>query len=61
MVLKVRDRAFEMGLVVYHSVGCADGVNGDVVMLGPPLIVDEAQVNEMVGLLAEAIRLELGD
>jgi adenosylmethionine-8-amino-7-oxononanoate aminotransferase len=30
-------------------------------MLGPPLIVDEAQVEEIVGLLAEAIRLELGD
>ncbi|MBP8949561.1 MAG: aminotransferase class III-fold pyridoxal phosphate-dependent enzyme, partial [Candidatus Promineofilum sp.] len=59
MIHKITDRAFEMGLIVYHSVGCADGVNGDVVMLGPPLIVDEAQVDEMVGLLAEAIRLEV--
>ncbi len=44
VVLKLRDRAFDMGLIVYHSVGCSDGINGDVVMLGPPLIVDEAQV-----------------
>ena len=57
---KVTDRAFDLGLIAYHAVGCADGVNGDVVMLGPPLIVDETQVDDMVGLLAEAIRLELG-
>jgi adenosylmethionine-8-amino-7-oxononanoate aminotransferase len=60
VVHRVIDRAFEMGLIAYYSVGCVDGVNGDVVMLGPPLIVDEAQVDEMVGLLAEAIRRELG-
>jgi adenosylmethionine-8-amino-7-oxononanoate aminotransferase len=56
VVHRVTDRAFEMGLIAYHSVGCADGVNGDVVMLGPPLIANEAQVQEMVALLAEAIR-----
>jgi len=54
------DRAFDLGLIIYHSVGCADGVNGDVVMLGPPLIVDEAQVREMVAILTETIRRELG-
>ena len=56
VVHRVTDRAFEKGLIAYHSVGCADGVNGDVVMLGPPLIVNEAQVAEMVTLLAEAIQ-----
>ena len=61
VVHHIQDRAFELGLVVYYSVGCADGVNGDVVMLGPPLIVNEAQVDEMVTLLVEAIRLELGE
>lgn len=58
---QIQTRAFDLGLIVYHSVGCADGVNGDVIMLGPPLIVDEAQVDEMVTLLAEAIRQTLGD
>ena len=48
-----------MGLVVYHSQGCADGRDGDLIMLGPPLIVNEAQVTEMVGLLAEAIGKQL--
>ena len=53
-------RAFEAGLVVYYSTGCADGRNGDVIMLGPPLIIDEAQIAEMVGLLRVALYEELG-
>jgi adenosylmethionine-8-amino-7-oxononanoate aminotransferase len=53
-------RAFELGLVIYYSTGCADGRNGDVVMLGPPLIINESQIEEIVGILVKAIRLELG-
>jgi adenosylmethionine-8-amino-7-oxononanoate aminotransferase len=54
-------RAFELGLIVYYSQGCADGVNGDVIMLGPPLISTSEQVAEMVDLLATAVRAELGN
>ena len=54
-------RAFNLGLVAYYSQGCADGTNGDLVMLGPPLIVNEAQVDEMVAILAQAVRAELGN
>ena len=57
---RIWNRAFELGLVVYYSTGSADSKNGDVIMLGPPLIIDEAQVGEMVGLLREAIYAELG-
>ncbi len=49
------DRAFELGLIVYYAQGCADGVNGDLVMLGPPLIINEAQIDEMVGILETAV------
>ncbi|MCP4360304.1 MAG: aminotransferase class III-fold pyridoxal phosphate-dependent enzyme, partial [Chloroflexi bacterium] len=35
----IHKRAFDLGLICYYSQGCADGTNGDVVMLGPPLIV----------------------
>ena len=57
---RVWNRAFELGLVVYYSTGSADSKNGDVIMLGPPLIIDEAQTGEMVGLLREAVYAELG-
>ena len=48
-------QAFAKGLIVYFSQGCADGQNGDVIMLGPPLIVTEAQLAEMVAILAAAV------
>lgn len=58
---RVWRRAFDLGLIIYYSQGCADGKNGDVLMLGPPLISDAAQVDEMVDLLRQSIELELGD
>jgi hypothetical protein len=47
-------RAFDRGLVVYYSQGCADGVKGDIIMVGPPLIVNEAQLDEIVTILVAA-------
>jgi hypothetical protein len=49
------EKAFERGLIIYYSQGCADGRNGDIIMAGPPLIINEAQVDELVTLLTEAI------
>ena len=57
---RIWKRAFEMGLVIYYSTGCVDGLSGDVVMLGPPLIISEGQIEEMVDLLKRAIHAELG-
>jgi adenosylmethionine-8-amino-7-oxononanoate aminotransferase len=52
---KIWQEAFDRGLIVYYSQGCADGSNGDLIMLGPPLIVNEAQISEIVALLADAV------
>jgi adenosylmethionine-8-amino-7-oxononanoate aminotransferase len=43
------------GLLLYWSTGCADGTNGDLVMLGPPLVVTDPEVDEMADLTATAI------
>jgi adenosylmethionine-8-amino-7-oxononanoate aminotransferase len=56
----VWERAFELGLIVYYSQGCVDGTHGDVVMLGPPLIVNAAHIDEIVALCTAAITAELG-
>jgi len=48
-------RAFESGLILYYSQGCANGVDGDVIMVGPPLIIDEEQLEHLVCLLAHAV------
>lgn len=57
---RIWQRAFDSGLVVYYSQGCADGVNGDIIMLGPPLIINREQVEDMVSILAAAVHAELG-
>lgn len=56
---RIWQRAFELGLIIYYSQGCADGTNGDVIMLGPPLIINEAQIDEMVDILNTVIVSEL--
>jgi hypothetical protein len=48
-------RAFEAGLVVYPSTGCVDGRNGDLVMLAPPFVATEEQIETMVQLLEHAL------
>lgn len=47
--------AFDRGLVVWPNVGHVDGVNGDLVMLGPPLNITEAQAAEIALALREAV------
>ena len=51
VVAAARDR----GLLLYSSTGCADGAEGDLVMLGPPLVVTDPEVDEMAELTAAAV------
>ena len=48
--------ALSAGLVVWPNVGHADGHNGDLVMLAPPFIVTEDQIDEIVELFTRALR-----
>jgi hypothetical protein len=52
---RVADAAFDKGLIVYPCTGCANGVAGDLVMVAPPFIITEAQMDEVVRLLREAV------
>jgi adenosylmethionine-8-amino-7-oxononanoate aminotransferase len=47
--------AFDMGLSLYYSQGCADGHNGDLILIGPPLIVNESELEDIVSILTRAI------
>jgi adenosylmethionine-8-amino-7-oxononanoate aminotransferase len=38
----------EEGLILYLATGCADGTNGDVVMLGPPYVITDEEITEAV-------------
>ena len=48
--------ALDAGLVVWPNVGHADGHNGDLVMLAPPFIVTEDQIDEIVERFTRALR-----
>jgi adenosylmethionine-8-amino-7-oxononanoate aminotransferase len=52
---KIKSAGLEEGLICYPSGGTADGVNGDHVLLAPPYIVEDAQLDEIVEKLARAI------
>ncbi len=51
---RLPERAFERGLVVWPGVGHADGENGDLVMIAPPLTVSDGEIAEIARLLAAA-------
>lgn len=49
----VGNRAFEKGLIAYPGGGGADGIRGDHILLAPPLIITEEQINDLVGILGQ--------
>jgi len=49
------EAAQEAGLVVWPNVGHADGENGDLVMIAPPFVVTEEQIDELVTLFQTAL------
>ena len=51
----IKKAAFEQGLICYPMSGTRDGVNGDHILLAPPFIIEDDQINEVVTKLATAI------
>jgi adenosylmethionine-8-amino-7-oxononanoate aminotransferase len=54
-VERVLEAARAGGLLLYSSTGCADGTNGDLVMLGPPFTISDEERAELVERTAAAI------
>jgi adenosylmethionine-8-amino-7-oxononanoate aminotransferase len=52
---RVKARAMANGLLVYPMGGTVDGRHGDHVLLAPPFIVSEAQLEQIVDRLARSI------
>ena len=51
----VLDAARDRGLILYSSTGCADGTNGDLLMVGPPFTISDEERALLVERTAEAI------
>jgi adenosylmethionine-8-amino-7-oxononanoate aminotransferase len=52
---RVRRAGFEEGFVCYPSGGCINGVAGDHVVLAPPFILADSQVDEVVDKLGKSL------
>ena len=52
---RLKLRALENGLMCYPMAGTLDGVSGDHVVLAPPYIITETQLDEIVDLLSRSI------
>jgi hypothetical protein len=55
MHARVKRAALEAGLMCYPMGGTIDGARGDHVLLAPPFIVEDAQLDELVDKLSQAI------
>ena len=55
----IRDRikaiAKKRGLLCYPMSGTVDGKIGDHILLAPPYIINEAEINELTDLLADSL------
>ena len=51
----IKKAAFDQGLICYPMSGTRDGVNGDHILLAPPFIIEDDQIDEVVTKLDTAI------
>ncbi|MGH8688738.1 MAG: aspartate aminotransferase family protein [Burkholderiales bacterium] len=56
---QVKRAAMSVGLMCYPMGGTIDGVQGDHVLLAPPFIVEERQLDELVDKLAQSLSAAL--
>ena len=56
---RIKKEALAAGLMCYPMGGTLDGVRGDHVLLAPPFIAEEAQLDELVDKLGRAISVSL--
>lgn len=52
---RIGEAAFARELIVYPGSGNVDGVRGDQLLIGPPLVISPAEVDLLAGRLIEAV------
>jgi adenosylmethionine-8-amino-7-oxononanoate aminotransferase len=52
---RLHDATSDLGLIVQASSGCNRGQSGDMIQLGPPFIITEEQIDDMVNILDNAL------
>lgn len=57
---RVVEAARDRGLLVYSGTGVANGVDGDTILLGPPFVVTDAELERIASILADAVEAGVG-
>jgi len=52
---RLEDACMKHGLAIYPRTGTVDGVLGNMMQLAPPLIITEAEMDELLRIVDEAI------
>ena len=52
---RLKAAAFEAGLICYPMPGTRDGRVGDHVLLAPPFIIEDHEIDQMVGILSATL------
>ncbi|SDO47616.1 N(6)-acetyl-beta-lysine transaminase precursor [Paenibacillus sp. yr247] len=52
---RIIDKAFRKGLLIYPAAGALDGV-GDAIILAPPFVIAEEEIDLLVRILEESVR-----
>ena len=47
--------AFDLGLTLYPAIGCADGKGGDAIMLGPPFVITDDELEQVADIVTDSI------
>jgi adenosylmethionine-8-amino-7-oxononanoate aminotransferase len=50
-------KALKNGLVLWPNIGHADGINGDLVLVAPPFIIDQDGISQIVQLLGKTLEV----
>lgn len=56
LFMKIRQKAFDNGLICYPVGGNVDGVNGDVIIIAPPYNVTATELDEIAEKTAASVR-----
>jgi adenosylmethionine-8-amino-7-oxononanoate aminotransferase len=56
---RIKSAAMDEGLIVYPAGGTINGREGDHILIAPPFIIEDAQIDELVGKLSRALETAL--
>ncbi|MED3690701.1 aspartate aminotransferase family protein [Peribacillus butanolivorans] len=52
---RIVDKAFEKGLLIYPASGAIEGIAGDAVIISPPLVITNEEIDSLVKILEASI------